>query len=564
MTMVMTMGSKSKRSLPREKLRERIYVAAITAFRAKGFDATTVEEIARAAKVAKGTVFNFFPSKGAILLRYYEELDARFGAAMADMSPADPKASLVRFYGKAETLLRKEGPMADAIFRQIALDADLKNTDLDSGDKDRNAMTDFFRSCKAEGTLAEKIEPAIAADIMSDLWSGTVMDWLAHSKRYSLKLRLAAKMEAVFRGLASAVGLMLAGLAFALAPARPSHAAQMDVTAMQGLYEDSRGAVAVAPFGEFGNGLFFIDYASGRVGPLLADADRVAIGVGMKDTKSEAGTVARVPGGLDANYDSTQRMLRAVPLARELFAVANGSVKLAGEIVHRADTDPKGIVVIVQGSNDSPRDVYGPWVYYLAARGWAVAVYDKRGSGQSSGDWRSGDFTELASDARAVAAFAQGKLHLSLKPVGMLGISQAGWIMPLAAQDGGFDFIVSLAGAGVTPAEQTLELTDGQLKAYGFAPDEIEKALAYYRLDLDVTSGRRPWRDVDAAYKKAASEKAEWLFAPPETADSPSRAFLGRIANFDPAPYWRSCTFRCSRYSAARIRSCRPIPIACC
>jgi pimeloyl-ACP methyl ester carboxylesterase len=67
---------------------------------------------------------------------------------------------------------------------------------------------------------------------------------------------------------------------------------------------------------------------------------------------------------------------------------------------------------------------------------------------------------------------------------------------------------------------------------------EIEKAMAYYRLDLDVTTGRKPWRDVDEAYKRATAEKAEWLLAPPEPADSAARAFLGRIAAFDPAPYW--------------------------
>ena len=341
-----------------------------------------------------------------------------------------------------------------------------------------------------------------------------------------------------FRLAATASAIVLVHFAVALIGLAPAQAAATEVTNMQGLYEDGRGVVAVTPFGEFGDGFFFIDYVGGRVGPVVPKAGGFAIGSGMKNAKDEAGTLLSTATGLSATYDGAQRALRKVPVEREPFVAANGDVNLAGEFVSRAGAKSKGVVVIVHGSNDSPRNVYGPWVYYLAARGWTVAVYDKRGSGQSTGDWRKGDFTELASDARAAATFARHKLDLGSRPVGMLGISQAGWVMPLAAQSAGFDFIVSLAGAAVTPAQQTLELVEGQLKAYEFPPVEIEKAMAYYRLDLDVTTGRKPWPDVDAAFKKATAEKAEWLLGPPESADSAARAFLGRIAAFDPAPHW--------------------------
>ena len=46
---------------------ERIYRAALKLFRQRGYDATTVEEIAQAADVAKGTFFNYFPTKDAVL-----------------------------------------------------------------------------------------------------------------------------------------------------------------------------------------------------------------------------------------------------------------------------------------------------------------------------------------------------------------------------------------------------------------------------------------------------------------------------------------------------------------
>lgn len=46
---------------------ERLYRTALNLFSERGYDATTVEEIAQAAELAKGTFFNYFPTKDAVL-----------------------------------------------------------------------------------------------------------------------------------------------------------------------------------------------------------------------------------------------------------------------------------------------------------------------------------------------------------------------------------------------------------------------------------------------------------------------------------------------------------------
>lgn len=51
----------------KERTHRRLLEAADALFRSKGFDATTVEEIADAADVAKGTFFNYFESKASLL-----------------------------------------------------------------------------------------------------------------------------------------------------------------------------------------------------------------------------------------------------------------------------------------------------------------------------------------------------------------------------------------------------------------------------------------------------------------------------------------------------------------
>jgi AcrR family transcriptional regulator len=88
------------RSRRRADTRQRLYEAAVELVAEQGFSATTVDDIAERAGVAKGTVYYNFPSKTALfedLLRHgVGLLTADFRAAVADRSPTEAVAALVR------------------------------------------------------------------------------------------------------------------------------------------------------------------------------------------------------------------------------------------------------------------------------------------------------------------------------------------------------------------------------------------------------------------------------------------------------------------------------------
>lgn len=64
------MDSISLRERQKEKRRTRIYHVAIDLFKQNGFQATTATDIAKAANVSRGTFFNYYPYKEAVLLDY--------------------------------------------------------------------------------------------------------------------------------------------------------------------------------------------------------------------------------------------------------------------------------------------------------------------------------------------------------------------------------------------------------------------------------------------------------------------------------------------------------------
>jgi AcrR family transcriptional regulator len=57
----------NRRERHKTELRDRLFRAAIKLFATRGFTATTVEDITRAADVAKGTFFNYFSTKELLL-----------------------------------------------------------------------------------------------------------------------------------------------------------------------------------------------------------------------------------------------------------------------------------------------------------------------------------------------------------------------------------------------------------------------------------------------------------------------------------------------------------------
>ena len=78
-----------------------------------------------------------------------------------------------------------------------------------------------------------------------------------------------------------------------------------------------------------------------------------------------------------------------MPSTLELRAT-NGELVLAGTL-HRPDGEARATVLMVPGSGPSDRDndVYFPAIRAgLLERGIAAASFDKRGVGESGGDWR--------------------------------------------------------------------------------------------------------------------------------------------------------------------------------
>jgi len=67
-----------------ERTRELIFERALELFRRRGFEETTMRDIARAAKVATGAAYYYFPSKEAIVSTYYDRVQSLHAARVQE------------------------------------------------------------------------------------------------------------------------------------------------------------------------------------------------------------------------------------------------------------------------------------------------------------------------------------------------------------------------------------------------------------------------------------------------------------------------------------------------
>jgi len=87
--------------------RDRLYETAIRMISERGYEATTLREIAKDAHVSVGLLYRYFPSKQAVIVALYEELSRNFAREAAAMKPGRWRN---RFGFALETSLRALHP----------------------------------------------------------------------------------------------------------------------------------------------------------------------------------------------------------------------------------------------------------------------------------------------------------------------------------------------------------------------------------------------------------------------------------------------------------------------
>ena len=144
------------------------------------------------------------------------------------------------------------------------------------------------------------------------------------------------------------------------------------------------------------------------------------------------------------------------------FTSADG-IKLAGRLSVPESSSPVPAFMMLHGSEQGTRDNFGNKVmaHYMISRGFAILNYDKRGVGDSEGTYQEApspaNLQRHVDDALAGVEYLASRPEIDAQRIGLIGFSQAGWVIPLAAsQSDVITHVVILSGPVASTSHENL------------------------------------------------------------------------------------------------------------
>jgi hypothetical protein len=169
----------------------------------------------------------------------------------------------------------------------------------------------------------------------------------------------------------------------------------------------------------------------------------------------------------------------------------NGDARLDGTLYLPATGEHLAAVVVLHDAGIPTRDgkLYDHLRSALPAIGIAVLIYDRRGTGLSTGSSRV-SYETLADDAIAGSRVVQESPRIDPHRIGYWGLSQGGWLAVIAAaRDANAAFAVSISAPITTPARQMEFATSNRLRLRGYSARSVAQMLRARRTYYDFLRG---------------------------------------------------------------------------
>lgn len=233
--------------------------------------------------------------------------------------------------------------------------------------------------------------------------------------------------------------------------------------------EDNAGELSIPVQGLLNHDIGVADVANNSVTFPLPGVPGNALFTGVLDGETIAGTFSQ--SGMEFDFHMTRTDASAVagpsrpqeptgpfPYTATDVTVTSGDTELAGTITVPESGASVG-VLLINGSGPQNRnsELYGhkPFLVladHLTRAGYAVARFDDRGVGGSSGEDAQATYEDLVADA--VVQTQALVEHAGVERVVVIGHSQGGYLAPVVAQEVPYVAgVVMLAGPAVSGAD---------------------------------------------------------------------------------------------------------------
>jgi hypothetical protein len=216
---------------------------------------------------------------------------------------------------------------------------------------------------------------------------------------------------------------------------------------------------------------------------------------------------------------------------------SNAGARLSGTLYAPSGRGKVPAVVVFHGASDPSRDapLYRHLIQMLPPLGVAVLVFDRRGTGKSTGAGNNGDFNTLADDGVAAQRMLARDPRIDARRIGFWGLSQGGWLALLAgARSPDAAFVVSVS-APLTRADVQMNFAIANiLRIKGYGQADIDQAVAARTAVDDFERGKLDRATAQAHVDAAAKEPWFGLIYLGKTFHDPVQSDWARQMKNDP------------------------------
>jgi dienelactone hydrolase len=203
-------------------------------------------------------------------------------------------------------------------------------------------------------------------------------------------------------------------------------------------------------------------------------------------------TARPAPPGLPGDLTSTEVSFRG-----------EGDLELRGSVISPAGApDGRPGVVLVHGAGTgTPREKLLAEAVAFARQGMSVLVYDKRSVGYSLFE-RS--YAQLAEDALGAVETLRRQPGVDPAKVGIWGLSEGGWVAPIAAtRSSGIAFVILVGANALQPLRQQAWAVAAGLRKAGVGGSLVDRAEPnLYRVIADGGLFPEPYHDPEPVLAK--------------------------------------------------------------
>jgi len=240
--------------------------------------------------------------------------------------------------------------------------------------------------------------------------------------------------------------------------------------------------------------------------------------------------------------DTTQLEKQGEKIEARETTYKSGDIEIAATLLMPSGKGRHPVAVLIQGAGESSRK--NLWALqigeHLASRGIAAFLPDKRGSGDSGGDWKKASFDDLASDIQEAVIFLSRLPEINADAIGVIGLSQGGFYAPIVANQSEAVAFVGAVSASAMPFSETInhEMSN-TFREDGLTGVAHEQAMALQRSALQYARDGK-WEVYEqvrtTTLQGPAASAAEGF---PSSPDHWLWGWITKVVDFDPIDHWQ-------------------------